>query len=149
MRADPLAAAVGLGDGGGGLLVGEVGVLGALGAGDLLAGHGQLDLVDTQVDELAQTAQFFSPDSLSDRFLDSVCLIGPIARCRERLAAFIDAGNISTSSLPSFDNLRFGAGIGARYRTRFGPIRVDVATPLNPQSGDPRIVVYVSLGQAF
>ncbi|HYJ29752.1 MAG TPA: BamA/TamA family outer membrane protein, partial [Allosphingosinicella sp.] len=62
---------------------------------------------------------------------------------------FIDAGNISTSSLPSFDNLRFGAGIGARYRTRFGPIRVDVATPLNPQSGDPRIVVYVSLGQAF
>ena len=55
----------------------------------------------------------------------------------------------STSSLPSFDNLRFGAGIGARYRTRFGPIRVDVATLLNPQSGDPRIVVYVSLGQAF
>ena len=65
------------------------------------------------------------------------------------IVPFIDAGNISTSSLPSFDNLRFGAGIGARYRTRFGPIRVDVATPLNPQSGDPRIVVYVSLGQAF
>jgi alkanesulfonate monooxygenase SsuD/methylene tetrahydromethanopterin reductase-like flavin-dependent oxidoreductase (luciferase family) len=32
------------------------------------------------------------PDSLSDRFLDAVCLIGPITRCRERLAAFIDAG---------------------------------------------------------
>jgi alkanesulfonate monooxygenase SsuD/methylene tetrahydromethanopterin reductase-like flavin-dependent oxidoreductase (luciferase family) len=32
------------------------------------------------------------PNSLSDRFLDSVCLIGPIARCRERLKAFIDAG---------------------------------------------------------
>ena len=51
--ADPLAAAVGLGDGGGGLLVGEVGVLGALGAGDLLAGHRQLDLVHAEVDELA------------------------------------------------------------------------------------------------
>ena len=53
VRADPLAAAVGLGDGGGDLLVGEVGVLGALGAGDLLAGHRQLDLVDADVDELA------------------------------------------------------------------------------------------------
>jgi alkanesulfonate monooxygenase SsuD/methylene tetrahydromethanopterin reductase-like flavin-dependent oxidoreductase (luciferase family) len=31
-------------------------------------------------------------DSLSDAFLDAVCLIGPIARCRERLTAFTDAG---------------------------------------------------------
>jgi translocation and assembly module TamA len=62
---------------------------------------------------------------------------------------FVDGGNISTSTWPRFDNLRFGAGIGARYHTRFGPIRVDVATPINPQSGDPRIAVYVSLGQAF
>jgi len=62
---------------------------------------------------------------------------------------FIDAGNISTSPLPRFDNLKFGAGIGVRYHTRFGPIRVDVGTPLNPRSGDPRIAVYVSLGQAF
>jgi hypothetical protein len=32
------------------------------------------------------------PDSLSDRFLDAVCLIGPLSRCRERLAAFTEAG---------------------------------------------------------
>src|SRR6185437_5660787 len=51
--ADPLAAAVGLGDGGGAFLVGEVGVLGVLGAGDLLAGHGQLDLVHAEVDQFA------------------------------------------------------------------------------------------------
>lgn len=62
---------------------------------------------------------------------------------------FFDGGNISTSPWPRFDNLRFGAGIGARYHTRFGPIRVDLATPINPQPGDPRIAVYVSLGQAF
>jgi translocation and assembly module TamA len=62
---------------------------------------------------------------------------------------FLDGGNISTSPLPKFDNLRFGAGIGVRYHTRFGPIRVDVGTPLNPQSGDSRVAVYVSLGQAF
>ena len=65
------------------------------------------------------------------------------------IVPFLDAGNIYESSLPKLDDLRFGAGIGVRYHTRFGPIRVDVGTPLNPQSGDPRIAVYVSLGQAF
>jgi len=62
---------------------------------------------------------------------------------------FVDGGNISTSPLPRFENLRFGAGVGVRYHTRFGPIRVDVGTPLNPRSGDSRVAVYVSLGQAF
>lgn len=62
---------------------------------------------------------------------------------------FIDAGNIYTSSTPDLTNLRFGTGIGIRYHTNFGPIRVDVGTPLNPRSGDDRIAVYVSLGQAF
>lgn len=65
------------------------------------------------------------------------------------IVPFIDAGSISTSSTPDFGNMRFGAGIGARYYTNFGPIRVDVGTPINPQPGDPRIAVYVSLGQAF
>jgi len=65
------------------------------------------------------------------------------------IVPFVDAGNISTSPLPRFQDLQFGAGIGVRYHTRFGPIRVDVGTPLNPRSGDPRIAVYVSLGQAF
>lgn len=62
---------------------------------------------------------------------------------------FVDAGNISEGSLPGFDNLRIGAGIGARYYSNFGPIRIDVGTPINPAPGDPRIAVYVSLGQAF
>ncbi|MBB5686018.1 autotransporter assembly complex protein TamA [Sphingobium boeckii] len=62
---------------------------------------------------------------------------------------FVDAGNISSGGLPSLKNMRIGAGIGARYYTNFGPIRIDVGTPINPQKGDPRIAVYVSLGQAF
>jgi translocation and assembly module TamA len=36
-----------------------------------------------------------------------------------------------------------------RYYSNFGPIRLDVGTPLNPKPGDSRIAVYVSLGQAF
>ncbi len=62
---------------------------------------------------------------------------------------FVDAGNISTTFLPRFRDLRIGAGVGVRYYSSFGPIRVDVGTPLNPQPGDPRVAVYVSLGQAF
>ncbi|EQB31796.1 autotransporter assembly complex protein TamA [Sphingobium ummariense] len=62
---------------------------------------------------------------------------------------FVDAGNISTSFLPRFRDLRIGAGMGVRYYSNFGPIRVDVGTPINPQRGDPRVAVYVSLGQAF
>jgi translocation and assembly module TamA len=65
------------------------------------------------------------------------------------IVPFLDGGNVSTSPLAKFDNLRFGAGVGVRYHTRFGPIRVDVGTPLNPSGGDSRIAVYVSLGQAF
>ncbi|MDB5662267.1 MAG: surface antigen, partial [Sphingomonas bacterium] len=62
---------------------------------------------------------------------------------------FLDAGNLYTEALPRFTGLRYGAGLGVRYYTSFGPIRVDVGTPLNPRSGDARIAVYVSLGQAF
>jgi translocation and assembly module TamA len=62
---------------------------------------------------------------------------------------FLDAGNIYTSPLPRFSGFRYGAGVGVRYYSNFGPIRVDVGTPINPQPGDSRIAVYVSLGQAF
>ncbi|WP_234036090.1 BamA/TamA family outer membrane protein [Porphyrobacter sp. YT40] len=62
---------------------------------------------------------------------------------------FIDAGSVSRGSTPDFDEIRWGAGIGIRYKTTFGPIRVDVATPLNPGPFDSPVVVYVSLGQAF
>ncbi|MBB6123117.1 autotransporter assembly complex protein TamA [Sphingobium subterraneum] len=65
------------------------------------------------------------------------------------LVPFIDAGNISTDPLPSLSDMRYGAGIGLRYYSNFGPIRIDVGTPLNRQKGDGRIAVYVSLGQAF
>jgi translocation and assembly module TamA len=36
-----------------------------------------------------------------------------------------------------------------RYNTSFGPIRLDVAVPLNPGPSDGPVGVYVALGQAF
>jgi translocation and assembly module TamA len=65
------------------------------------------------------------------------------------IVPFIDAGTISADPWPSIKEMRVGAGIGVRYYSNFGPIRIDVGTPLNPQKGDSRIGVYVSLGQAF
>ncbi|MBN3536780.1 outer membrane protein assembly factor [Sphingomonas pseudosanguinis] len=65
------------------------------------------------------------------------------------IVPFLDAGNISTSPLPRLTGLRFGTGLGVRYYSNFGPIRLDVGTPINPQRGDSRVAVYVSLGQAF
>ncbi len=65
------------------------------------------------------------------------------------IVPFIDAGTIDTEVYPRFSDLRFGAGLGFRYYTNFGPIRLDLATPLNPRRGDPKVGVYVSIGQAF
>ncbi|MFO6445782.1 autotransporter assembly complex protein TamA [Erythrobacter sp. NE805] len=62
---------------------------------------------------------------------------------------FVDAGSVSRGSTPDFGTIRYGAGVGLRYKTSFGPIRVDVAAPLNPTTFDSPVVVYVSLGQAF
>jgi hypothetical protein len=38
--------------------------------------------------------------------------------------------------LPKFNDLRFGTGLGVRYYSSFGPIRVDVGTPINRQKGE-------------
>jgi len=62
---------------------------------------------------------------------------------------FLDGGTLSTSALPKLEDWQFGAGIGLRYFSSCGPIRLDVGTPLNPRKGDSRIAVTVSLGQAF
>jgi len=65
--------------------------------------------------------------------------------------AFVDAGSAYPDILPNFSLFapRIGAGVGARYYTDFGPIRLDVGFPLNAREGDPPFGIYVSLGQAF
>ncbi|RJY10234.1 autotransporter assembly complex protein TamA [Aurantiacibacter aquimixticola] len=62
---------------------------------------------------------------------------------------FFDAGSVGTGEFPDFDVIKFGAGVGARYNTGFGPLRIDLAVPLNPGPNDSWIAVYVGLGQAF
>jgi translocation and assembly module TamA len=62
---------------------------------------------------------------------------------------FVDGGAVDVETTPRLNDFRIGAGIGIRYATTFGPIRVDVATPLDRRSGESAIAVYVGLGQAF
>ena len=65
------------------------------------------------------------------------------------VVAFVDAGQAYSETMPQFSDLRYGVGLGGRFYTNFGPIRLDVATPVNRRPGEARINVYVSIGQAF
>jgi translocation and assembly module TamA len=64
-------------------------------------------------------------------------------------AVFVDAAQVSQDINPLDAGLRFGAGAGARYYTPIGPIRLDVAVPLNRQPNDDAFELYIGLGQAF
>ena len=65
------------------------------------------------------------------------------------IVPFFDGGSLTTKSLPTLGNMRYAAGLGVRYYSTFGPIRIDVGVPLNRQKGDGPVAVTVSLGQAF
>jgi translocation and assembly module TamA len=62
---------------------------------------------------------------------------------------FFDGGSLSTKAFPDLKNWRLAAGVGVRYYSSFGPIRIDFGIPLNRQKGDGPFAVTVSLGQAF
>jgi translocation and assembly module TamA len=65
-------------------------------------------------------------------------------------APFLDAGDAFQDSAPDFSRpLQFAAGVGLRYYTAIGPLRLDVATPINPRRGDAPVAVYASVGQSF
>ncbi|MGV9010171.1 autotransporter assembly complex protein TamA [Brevundimonas sp.] len=63
--------------------------------------------------------------------------------------AFVDAGAVGFDETPDFSNMRYAAGVGVRYKLPFGPIRADIAIPLDKREGDAAFQVYISLGQAF
>jgi translocation and assembly module TamA len=64
---------------------------------------------------------------------------------------FVDGGNVFEAGFPDFEeSLRWGSGLGLRYLTSVGPLRLDIGIPLNKREGiDDSFQVYVSLGQAF
>lgn len=65
------------------------------------------------------------------------------------IVPFIDIGTVSTEIAPDFSDIRAGAGIGLRYATPFGPLRLDVALPLRRYDGGSQYGIYAGIGQAF
>jgi translocation and assembly module TamA len=65
-------------------------------------------------------------------------------------AVFAEGGNVYDDPLPDpGEGVRWGAGVGLRYFTGFGPIRADVAFPINPRDRDDPVQFYIGFGQAF
>jgi translocation and assembly module TamA len=67
------------------------------------------------------------------------------------LVGFLDGGSAFADTIPdSSQDLRWGSGAGLRYFTPIGPLRFDVAVPLNRRPEiDDSFQIYISLGQAF
>lgn len=66
------------------------------------------------------------------------------------LVPFVDAGAASAGSTPEFSDIGVGVGLGLRYYTAIGPVRLDVAVPVANEGEDQAgYGVYLSLGQAF
>lgn len=65
------------------------------------------------------------------------------------IVPFVDGGMVYDTPIPRLDNkLAWAAGIGLRYYTAIGPLRMDVAFPLQDRGKDA-FQLYLSLGQSF
>ena len=65
------------------------------------------------------------------------------------IVPFIDVGSVSSQTYPDFSDIRAGAGLGIRYATPFGPLRLDVAMPINRYPDGSRFGIYAGIGQSF
>ncbi|ETS13644.1 autotransporter assembly complex protein TamA [Bartonella quintana] len=64
--------------------------------------------------------------------------------------SFLDGGLVGEKARFDFSQkMKWGAGLGGRYMTGLGPLRIDLAFPLKREKGDPRVGFYVGIGQAF
>ena len=65
-------------------------------------------------------------------------------------AVFVEGGNVYDDEVPNLNEpIRWGAGLGLRYFTDFGPVRLDIAFPINRRRNDDTLQFYIGLGQAF
>ncbi|WP_282609269.1 autotransporter assembly complex family protein [Pelagibius sp. Alg239-R121] len=68
------------------------------------------------------------------------------------IVPFVEGGNVFDDEVPDLgEELQWAAGLGFRYYTAVGPLRLDVAVPVNRRSSDidDAFQFYISLGQAF
>jgi len=100
--------------------------------------------------------QSIGPQSLlSHKPLGGTAMAAGTVEFRQRIledygaVAFADVGQVNANGLPFTGIWRMGVGLGARYYTAFGPIRLDVALPIVKQTNGGSFEFYIGLGQAF
>jgi translocation and assembly module TamA len=73
------------------------------------------------------------------------------------MATFADAGEV-TGTTPAVNGVKgadtsgklaVGAGVGVRYATPIGPVRVDIALPLVKFPGNDSLEFYIGIGETF
>lgn len=66
------------------------------------------------------------------------------------LGTFVDVGNVYTLVRDiDLGDLRYSAGLGLRYKTPLGPLRVDWGYKLNRQAGESPYRFHFTIGNAF
>jgi translocation and assembly module TamA len=106
------------------------------------------------------TVRGFRYQSVGPRFPDGnpiggTAIDAATVEYRQRIAGqfgaaiFLDAGHVSGDGHPLQGRPAVGAGIGMRYYTPIGPVRLDVAIPVTKLPGGDAFELYVGLGQAF
>ena len=66
------------------------------------------------------------------------------------LAAFVDLGNVyALVSDMTLSDLRYSAGLGVRYRTALGPLRLDWGVKLNPRPHESGYHIHLTIGNAY
>lgn len=66
------------------------------------------------------------------------------------LVGFYDVGHVGDTAVPLEDgDWHAGAGVGLRYNTGIGPIRLDLGTPASGNNAGESLQVYIGIGQAF
>ena len=99
--------------------------------------------------------QSLSPRNLDGDYVGGEALFDASFELRWRkserwgYAAFVDTGAAASDFGAVFGDLRTAVGAGVRYYPGFGPIRLDIATPLDRRDGEDPVQVYISIGQAF
>lgn len=67
-----------------------------------------------------------------------------------QVVGFVEGGQTFAARAPDFsEDFLWGGGLGLRYLTAIGPVRIDIATPFNPRESDGDVQFYIGLGQAF
>ena len=106
------------------------------------------------------TIRGFRYQSVGPQFADGTpiggtAIVAASVEWRQRIAesfgavVFADIGQVSSTLKPLPSVLRTGVGVGLRYYTPIGPLRLDVGLPTHRSAGTDAFQVYIGLGQAF